>query len=250
MIILKSQDEVAKIRAACRVVAEVLEALRGMAKPGVTTKELDTAAETWIRRRGAIPAFKGYRQYPATLCTSLNDEVVHGIPSTSRYLRDGDLLSLDLGAIVEGYYGDAALTMPVGTVSSLAESLMRVTREALDLGIKQVRANNRIGDISHAIQQYVEAAGFSVVTSFVGHGIGQQLHEEPQVPNFGRPGQGPLLREGMVLAIEPMVNAQSSTVRILEDQWTAVTVDGALSAHFEHTVVVTQGDPEVLTRWP
>ncbi|HMU53691.1 MAG TPA: type I methionyl aminopeptidase [Nitrospira sp.] len=242
MIILKTPEEVALMAKASRVVAEALEVLKQAVKPGITTDELDRLAEAEIRARGAQPAFKGYRNYPKTLCASVNEQVVHGIPS-KRVLKEGDIIGLDLGAIVEGFYGDSAVTVGVGQVDDKAARLVRVTEEALALGIEQAVVGNRLSDISHAVQRHVEAAGYSVVTEFVGHGIGRQLHEEPQVPNYGRPGQGPRLQHGMVLAIEPMVNMGGAAVRILDDRWTAVTVDGSLSAHFEHTIAVQPEGP-------
>jgi len=250
MVILKSKDEIEKIRKACRVVAMVLSELEGQVKPGRTTLELDQLAERMILKLGAKPAFKGYRGFPATLCASINDEVVHGIPSQQRVLKQGDIIGLDLGAIVDGYYGDAAITVSVGSVPDETQRLIRVTQESLSLGIQQVEAGKRISDISHAIQVHVEKAGFSVVTDFVGHGIGRNLHEDPQIPNFGKPGQGLRLKSGMTLAIEPMVNMGSGAVQILEDNWTAVTQDGRLSAHFEHTVLVGDGAAEILTERP
>jgi len=246
MIILKSPEEIRQIEKAGRIVAEVLKELKAQVKPGVTTLELDRTAEEGIRKRGGRPAFKGYRGFPATLCASVNDEIVHGIPS-KRVLQPGDIIGLDLGAIVDGYYGDAAITVAVGAVEPPVERLVRVTEESLYRGIEQMRVGNRLSDISHAVQTHVEAAGYSVVKDFVGHGIGQSLHEEPQLPNFGPPGQGPRLKEGMVLAIEPMVNMGKDGVRILSDHWTAVTQDGSLSAHFEHTVAVTEAGPVILT---
>jgi len=237
------------MRAANQIVANVLDELRTMAAPGVSTAELDATVEARVREAGATPAFKGYRGYPASLCASINDEVVHGIPSP-RKLTAGDIVSLDVGVLLDGYYGDSALTVAIGTVSEEATRLLRVTREALDLGIDRMQVGSRVSDISHAIQCHVEANGFSVVREFVGHGIGTQLHEEPQIPNYGEPGRGPRLAEGMVLAIEPMVNIGKPTVRVLDDQWTAVTRDGSLSAHFEHTVAVTSSGAEVLTRRP
>lgn len=248
MIILKTPEEVALMAKASRVVAEALEVLKQAVKPGVTTDELDRLAEAEIRARGAQPAFKGYRNYPKTLCASVNEQVVHGIPS-KRVLKEGDIIGLDLGAIVEGFYGDSAVTVGVGKVDDKALRLVRVTEEALALGIEQAVVGNRLSDISHAVQRHVEAAGYSVVTEFVGHGIGRQLHEEPQVPNYGKPGQGPRLQHGMVLAIEPMVNMGSAAVRVLDDRWTAVTVDGSLSAHFEHTIAVQpEGPAKVLSQ--
>ncbi len=247
MIVLKSASEIAKMSLAGQIVADTLDELKRLVKPGVSTQELDRFAEAFIIKRGAKPAFKGYRNFPASLCTSINEQVVHGIPS-DRVLLGGDIIGLDLGAIVDGYYGDAAVTVPVGMIDPKVEQLLKVTEEALYRGIEQVRCGNRLSDISHAVQSCVEAAGFSVVRDFVGHGIGRELHEEPQVPNFGKPGQGPRLKAGMVLAIEPMVNMGVSEVRILSDNWTAVTRDGSLSAHFEHTVAVTEDGPVILTQ--
>jgi methionyl aminopeptidase len=248
MIILKTPDEVAVMAQASRIVAEALAVLKSAVKPGITTDELDRLAESEIRARGAIPAFKGYRNYPKTLCASVNEQVVHGIPS-KRVLKEGDIIGLDLGAIVGGFYGDSAVTVAVGRIDEKSATLVRVTEESLSLAIEQARVGNRLSDISHAVQQHVEAAGYSVVTEFVGHGIGRQLHEEPQVPNDGRPGQGPRLQPGMVLAIEPMVNMGGSAVRVLDDRWTAVTVDGSLSAHFEHTIAIQpEGPALVLSR--
>ncbi|MDF0644811.1 MAG: type I methionyl aminopeptidase [Nitrospira sp.] len=248
MIILKTPAEVARMAKASRVVAEALEVLKQAVKPGVTTDELDRLAESEIRARGAQPAFKGYRNYPKTLCASVNEQVVHGIPS-KRVLKEGDIIGLDLGAIVEGFYGDSAVTVGVGQVDDKTARLVRVTEEALALGIEQAVVGRRLSDISHAVQRHVEAAGYSVVTEFVGHGIGRQLHEEPQVPNYGRPGQGPRLQQGMVLAIEPMVNMGGAAVRVLDDRWTAVTVDGSFSAHFEHTIAVQpEGPARILSR--
>ncbi len=249
MIILKTPAEVLVMAEASRVVAEALEIVRKAVCPGISTEELDRVAEEAIRARGAVPAFKGYRNYPKTLCASVNEQVVHGIPS-KRKLKEGDIIGLDLGAIVGGFYGDSAVTVAVGRIPAETEKLVQVTKEALFLGIKQAVVGNRVTDISHAVQQHVESAGFSVVTEFVGHGIGRQLHEEPQVPNYGKPGQGARLQPGMVLAIEPMVNMGRSAVRVLEDRWTAVTVDGSLSAHFEHTIAVQpNGAPRILSQW-
>lgn len=248
MIILKTQDEIEMMARASKLVAETLQALKREVRPGVATEELDRLAEEFIRARGGVPAFKGYRNYPKTLCASVNDEVVHGIPS-KRVLQEGDIVGLDLGAIVDGFYGDSAVTVPVGTIHSRTAELLRVTEQALYKGIEQAIIGNRLSDISHAIQRHAEAAGFSVVTDFVGHGIGRQLHEEPQIPNYGQPGQGPRLQVGMVLAIEPMINVGGSAVRVLEDQWTAVTRDGSLSAHFEHTIAIqASGPPRILTK--
>lgn len=247
MIILKSKEEVARIAEASRIVAESLEALRSYLKPGMTTKELDLFVEKQIRERGGTPAFKGYRNYPSTLCISVNEEVVHGIPS-DKVIKEGDIVGLDLGAIYEGFYGDAAITVPVGEVKPEAKRLIEVTEASLYAGIAQAREGSRLSDISHAVQSHAEEAGFSVVTDFVGHGIGRSLHEEPQIPNFGPPGRGPRLREGMVLAIEPMVNMGKAAVRVLDDRWTAVTADGSLSAHFEHTIAITKEGPVILSK--
>jgi methionyl aminopeptidase len=245
MIILKTPDEIAVMAKASRVVAEALLVLKDAVKPGVTTDELDKLAESEIRARGAMPAFKGYRSYPKTLCASVNEQVVHGIPS-KRVLKEGDIVGLDLGAIVGGFYGDSAVTVGVGRIDEKTATLVRVTEESLSLAIEQAQVGNRLSDISHAVQRHVEAAGYSVVTEFVGHGIGRQLHEEPQVPNYGKPGQGPRLQSGMVLAIEPMVNMGGSAVRVLDDRWTAVTVDGSLSAHFEHTIAIQPSGPAIV----
>jgi len=242
MIILKTPGEIEVMAKASRVVAETLEVLKKAVRVGVTTDELDTLAEAEILARGAKPAFKGYRNYPKTLCASVNEQVVHGIPS-KRKLKEGDIIGLDLGAIVDGFYGDSAVTVMIGEVSDKTAKLVRVTEEALMIGIEQAVVGRRLSDISHAIQHHVEAAGYSVVTEFVGHGIGRQLHEEPQVPNYGRPGQGPRLQGGMVLAIEPMVNMGGSAVRVLDDRWTTVTADGSLSAHFEHTIAIQESGP-------
>jgi len=225
----------------------VLTELSALVAPGVTTADLDEAAEKRIVAAGALPAFKGYHGYPATICASLNEEVIHGILSGRRVLQPGDIISIDVGVSLDGYYGDSAVTLPVGAVSEQAASLLRVTEESLYRAIERARAGNPVSDIGHAVQQHVEAFGFSVVREFVGHGIGQRMHEEPQVPNYGEPGRGPRLAEGMVLAIEPMVNAGRQAVKVLADGWTAVTRDGSLSAHFEHTVAVTAGEPWILT---
>ena len=240
------------MREAGRHVGEILLELREVAKPGVTTGELDDVATKAIQKRGLSSSFVGYGPgglppYPAALCVSVNDEIVHGIPG-ARELKDGDLLSLDFGLICDGYHGDSAASIPVGDASDEAEKLMETTRDALDLGIEQMVPGKRLSDIGHAIQQKAESAGYSVVRQFVGHGIGQSLHEQPQIPNYGKPGRGPRLLAGMVFAIEPMVNVGSEKVRVLDDEWTAVTADGSLSAHFEHTVLITENEPEVLTR--
>lgn len=251
MIFLKSAEEIKVIRAANRIVAEVHAALRDAVRPGVSTAELDAVAEEGARRRGAKPAFKGYRVgasvFPASLCASVNDEVVHGIPSPDRVLREGDIIGLDFGVLYQGYYGDAAITLAVGEVSESTRRLMRVTEAALHAGIDAARVGNRIGDVSASVQGTVEAAGFSVVREFVGHGVGRQLHEEPQVPNFGVANRGVPLQEGMVLAIEPMVNAGGPEVYLAEDGWTARTADGSLSAHFEHSIAISKSGPYILS---
>ena len=248
---LKSKDDLERMRRAGQIVAEVLQRLQAEAKPGVTTLDLDRIAEEMTRKRGAIPAFKGYRVgtrvFPASLCVSINEEVVHGIPA-SRALKEGDIVGLDFGVVVEGYYGDAAVTVPVGKITREAQHLLDATRESLWEGIRTIKVGSRLGDLSHAIQRYAESAGLSVVREFVGHGIGRRLHEEPQVPNFGEPGRGRLLREGMVLAIEPMLNLGEPGVLVKDDGWTAVTRDGSLSAHFEHSVAITAEGPVVLTQ--
>jgi len=247
MIVCKSASELVRMRTANALVADVLGALEAMVLPGVTTLDLDAVAESLVREGGAEPAFKGYRGFPATVCASVNEEVVHGIPS-KRPLKAGDIVSLDVGVLLDGFYGDSALTVPVGEISVAAAKLLSVTEQSLERAISAVRAGARVSDLGHAVQNYVETNGYSVVREFVGHGIGTKLHEEPQIPNYGQPGQGPRLAEGMVLAIEPMVNIGSATVKILKDGWTAVTSDGNLSAHFEHTVAVTAEGAEVLTR--
>ena len=249
-IILKAPWELEILRRSNRLVAETLRELARRVTPGTTTLELDRAAEAFLAERGATPAFKGYRNYPYTLCASVNEAVVHGLPSP-RPLQEGDVLSLDMGAIVDGYYGDAAVTLPVGRIAPAAELLLTVTRECLDRAVAAARRGARLADVSQAVQSHAEAHGFSVVRIFVGHGIGKALHEAPQIPNFVEPGQGrgPLLKPGMVLAIEPMITAGGPEVRVLDDAWTAVTVDGSLAAHFEHTVAITRSGPEVLT-WP
>ncbi len=234
---------------ASRIVVKALKAIRGILSPGITTGEIEKIAEEIIYSEGGTPTFKGYRGYPASLCVSVNEEVVHGIPSLERRLKQGDIVSIDIGVTCQGYIGDAAVTLPVGKVSEEAGRLMRVTEEALYAGIEMARPGNRLTDISHAIQVHAEQAGYSVVRAFVGHGVGKTLHEEPQVPNFGPPGKGPRLRPGMTLAIEPMVNEGSYHVVILDDGWTAKTRDGRLSAHFEHTVHITDNGPEILTKW-
>ena len=247
MIVCRSAAELESMREAGRLVGEVLSELMAHVAPGVTTADLDALAEKRITRAGAVPAFKGYHGYPATICASINEEVIHGIPSGRRVLNEGDIISIDVGASLNGYYGDSAITLPVGQVSEEAATLLRVTEESLYKAIECVRPGGRISDIGHAVQRHVESYGFSVVREFVGHGIGQRMHEEPQVPNYGEPGRGPRLAEGMVLAIEPMVNAGKPAVKVLADGWTAVTRDGGLSAHFEHTVAVTADGPWILT---
>jgi methionyl aminopeptidase len=246
VIVCKSPAEIERMRVANMLVADVLAELAALVKPGVTTADLDAAAEKMVRAAGAEPAFKGYRGYPSTLCASVNEQVVHGIPS-ARALAEGDIISLDMGVKLNGFFGDSAITVPVGRVSEEVERLLKVTQLALDHAIDKVRVGGRVSDIGHAVQQFVEANGFSVVREFVGHGIGSSLHEDPQIANYGEPGRGPRLAEGMVLAIEPMVNMGRSAVKVLADGWTAVTRDGSLSAHFEHTVAVTKGGPHVLT---
>lgn len=248
MIILKSQQEIAKMAYAGRIVAEALEGLKSLVKPGITTIELDRFTEEFLRKKGAKPAFKGYRDYPSTICASINNQVVHGIPSDKVVLNSGDIISIDIGAVIDGFYGDAAITLPVGDISTEASRLLKITETALYEGIKMAVAGRRLSDISNAVQSCVEGNGYSVVRDFVGHGIGQSLHEEPQIPNFGRAGQGPRLKTGMTLAIEPMVNMGRWEIQILGDNWTAVTKDGSLSAHFEHTIVVTDDAPEILTK--
>lgn len=247
MIILKSPLEIEKMRVPCRMVAEVLEQLKEVVKPGVTTRRLDQIAESEAIKRGARPAFKGYSGYPHSLCCSVNEQVVHGMPG-NRELQQGDILSIDFGVLYDGYYGDAAVTLPVGQVSAIAAKLIAVTEESLYKAIEAAEPTNRLSDISYAVQSYVEGYGFSVVRDFVGHGIGKNLHESPQVPNFGLPGKGIRLKPGMVLAIEPMINERGPDVKVLSDGWTAVTCDGGLSAHFEHTVAITDHGVEILTR--
>ena len=246
MIVCKSPVEIERMRVANVLVADVLAELAAMAAPGVTTADLDAKAESLVRAAGAEPAFKGYRGYPATLCASVNEQVVHGIPG-KRPLVEGDIISLDMGVKLNGFYGDSAVTVPIGRVDPEVLRLLAVTQESLEKGIAQVRLGGRVSDIGHAIQEHVEAGGFSVVREFVGHGIGASLHEDPQIANYGEAGHGPRLAEGMVLAIEPMVNMGKPAVRVLSDGWTAVTRDGSLSAHFEHTVAVTKSGPLVLT---
>jgi len=246
MIIVKSPREIEQLKRSNAIVAEVFEKLKKMIEPGITTKELDQVAEEYILLKGGLPAFKGYRGFPATLCISINEEVVHGIPGQRR-LKEGDIVSLDVGVNFVGYFGDAAITLPVGEVDPEAKSLLEVTEKALYIGIEKAKRGNRLFDISYAIQRWVESHGFSVVRDFVGHGIGKDLHEEPQIPNFGAPHQGPRLEKGMVFALEPMVNEGTYEVRILSDGWTVVTADGKRSAHFEHTVAITEDGAEILS---
>ncbi len=246
MIVCRSQAEIVKLRRVNQLVAEILAELRAMVAPGTTTELLDELADRRVREAGAVPAFKGYKGYPATICASLNEQVVHGIPSKRR-LVEGDILSIDMGAKLNGFFGDCAVTVAVGAVAPQASALLRVTEEALFHGIDAVKPGARVSDIGAAVQRHVEAHGFSVVREFVGHGIGTALHEEPQIANYGPAGRGPRLAEGMVLAIEPMVNLGRPAVKVLDDDWTAVTRDGSLSAHFEHTVVVTVDGCEILT---
>jgi len=247
MIIRKSQDELQAMREAGRLTALTHDVVAAAVRPGITTASLDALAEEFIRDHDAIPAFKGYNGYPASICVSVNEEVVHGIPG-ARILRDGDIVSIDIGVVLDGFYGDMARTYPVGEISEEAKRLIAVTETALEKGIAAAVAGNRLSDIGHAVQSYVEAHGMSVVRDFVGHGIGRSMHEEPQIPNFGRPGYGPRLKPGMVLAIEPMVNVGGWEVIVLSDNWTVVTADRSLSAHFEDTVAVTEGGPLVLTQ--
>ncbi len=245
-MIIYCEEEVRAIKKSNQIVAKILNELQAMIKPGIRTKELDAWAEKRTREMGAIPAFKGYRDYPASLCTSINEEIVHGIPS-SRSLQEGDILSLDFGVLYEGYYGDAAATFPVGTITPQAKKLIQAAKEAFYKGLEQIEVGKRISDISHAIQSYVESQGFSVIRSFVGHGIGLSLHEEPQIPNFGLPGRGPKIKRGMVFALEPMIAMGDWNVEILDDNWTAITKDRSLSAHYENTVAVTQEGAEILS---
>ena len=248
MINCKSHSELDKMRRSGSIVRQVLETVRAMVAPGVSTMDLERAAEEKIKELGAKPAFKGYYDYPCVLCTSVNNEIIHGIPSEKRVLKEGDIVSIDCGVVLDGYYGDAAITVPVGgSLTPELKKLLDVTETSLKRAIQEVRLGKTVGDIGAAVQEYVEANGFSVVRDFVGHGIGTRLHEEPQVPNFGVRGHGTRLREGMVLAIEPMVNAGKPEAKVLNDKWTAVTVDGSYSAHFEHCVAVTRNGPMILT---
>jgi methionyl aminopeptidase len=248
-IVCKSPAEIEKMRQSGRVVRQVLDHVRSLVVPGASTMDLERAAEQKMKDLGVKPAFKGYYDYPCVLCTSINEEIVHGIPSEKRLLKAGDIVSVDCGVVLDGYYGDAAITVPVGEeITPELRKLLKVTEDSLYRGIEKVRIGNSVGDVGAAVQSFVEAAGFSVVREFVGHGIGTKLHEEPQVPNFGTPGHGARLREGMVLAIEPMVNYGKPEARVLSDKWTAVTADGSYSAHFEHCVAVTKEGPMILTQ--
>ena len=246
MISVKSAKEIELMRIAGRIVAETHEKLKEVIKPGITTKELDVIAEEYIRKSGALPAFKGFHGFPASICASVNEQVVHGIPG-SVILRDGDIVGIDIGAIYQGYYGDAARTHGVGAISSDAQRLIQVTQESFFAGIAYAREGNRLSDVSHAIQSYVEFHGFSVVRDLVGHGIGKNMHEDPQIPNYGSAGRGPRLAAGMALAIEPMVNQGKYAVKTLNDGWTVVTADRSLSAHYENTIIITKDAPEILT---
>jgi methionyl aminopeptidase len=248
MVILKRPEQIEKARASNRIVAEVLKTLREKIVPGVTTAQLDRIAQQMAEKRGAKPAFKGYRDYPYSLCTSVNEQVVHGMPS-DRVLMEGDIIGIDFGIYLDGFYGDAAITVPVGRVSQKASRLMRVTRDSLYAAIAEMKEGGRLGDVSAAVQKTVEDAGYSVVRDFVGHGIGESLHEEPQIANFGRKGRGIELKRGMVFAIEPMVNEGTYKVKILPDGWTVVTEDGSLSAHYEHSVAITENGPDILSQW-
>ena len=249
MIIIKTKEEIEYLRESNQIVAHILNDLRKIVQPGITTKELDSYADKRIKDSGAIPAFKGYRNFPASLCISVNEQIVHGIPGP-RKLKEGDIVSIDLGVIHKGFYGDAAITMPVGKISDEAAKLLDVTEKALYKGIESANAGKRLYDISHAIQTCVEEQNFSVVRDFVGHGVGRDLHEEPQIPNFGEPNRGVKLKAGMVMALEPMVNIGTWRVRVESDGWTAVTADKSLSAHFEHTIAITENGPDILTLIP
>lgn len=249
MIVIKSDFEIKMMRESCHIAAEVCEDLKRKISPGVVSYRLNQRAEAMIKRKGALPAFLGYRGFPASICISINEEVVHGIPS-ERKLKEGDIVSLDIGVLYNGYCGDVAFTVPVGKVSNDARKLINVTKKALYCGIKKMYSGNRLGDVSNAIQTMVENNGFSVVRDFVGHGIGTKMHEDPQIPNYGSAERGPCLKEGMVFALEPMVNLGGWQVRVVDDnKWTVITMDGSLSAHFEHTVAITKNGPEVLTEW-
>ena len=252
MILIKSQKEIEYMRESGRIVALALDAIEKAVRPGVTTRELDKIATDVLKKEGAIPSFKGQqgfegsKPYPATICASVNNQIIHGIPGDYA-LQDGDIISIDMGALKNGYHGDAARTFAVGNVSETAKKLIEVTKGSFFEGLKMAKAGNRVSDISHAVQTYAESFGFSVVRDFVGHGIGKELHEEPQVPNYGKPGRGPRLASGMVIAVEPMINEGSYDINILKDGWTVVTTDGKLSAHYENTILITDGEPELLT---
>jgi len=247
MIILKSDRELGYLRDAGKIVAKTLEEIRRAVHPGITTLELDQVAERFIKSCGAIPAFKGYHGFSGNICASINEQVVHGIPGP-RKLKNGDTISIDVGAVINGYYGDAAITLPVGEIDAEVQKLLDVTEQSLYKGIEQAVLGNRLGDVSHAIQKHSEACGYGVVRDFVGHGIGRSMHEDPQIPNYGLPGRGPRLKTGMTLAIEPMINMGTYEVRTLNDGWTVVTADGSRSAHFEHTIAITPDGPEILTK--
>lgn len=247
MIVLKSPAEIEKMRQANQVVVTVMKAISAMIRSGVTTEDMNRVAEATIRKMGGVPAFLGYRGFPATLCTSVNEEVVHGIPSKARVLKEGDIVSVDCGVILDGYYGDHAITFAVGEVAPRTRRLLDITQESLMKGIEQMVVGSRLGDVGAAVQTHVEAEGFGVVRDYVGHGIGRKLHEEPQVPNFGQPGSGLRLKAGMVLAIEPMINEGCADVKLLSDDWTVVTADGKCSAHFEHSVAITEKGPDILS---
>jgi methionyl aminopeptidase len=246
MIIRKSKTEIEKMRAAGLIVAQVLKRLEEIVEPGMTTRELDREAERMIQGAGAYPTFKGYHGYPASICTSINDEVVHGIPG-DRKLREGDIVGIDCGATLQGYVGDSAITVAVGKISDPVKRLLEVTRQSLFKAIEKCEVGNRLGDVCNAVQSHVEPLGYSVVRNYCGHGIGRAMHEEPQVPNYGKPGTGPVLREGLVIAIEPMINLGHEDVKVLSDGWTVITMDGRPSAHFEHTVAITSEGPQILT---
>lgn len=247
MIVLKSPAEIEKMRQANQVVVTVMKAIKAMIRPCVTTEDMDRLAEATIRKMGGVPAFLGYRGFPATLCTSINEEVVHGLPSKARVLKEGDIVSVDCGVVLDGYYGDHAITFAVGEVAPRTRRLLEITQESLMKGIEQMVVGSRLGDVGAAVQAHVEAEGFGVVRDYVGHGIGRKLHEEPQVPNFGQPGSGLRLKAGMVLAIEPMINEGTADVKLLSDDWTVVTADGKCSAHFEHSVAITEKGPDILS---
>lgn len=247
MIILKSEREIKYMRDAGRIVAETLQEVKKAVRPEVSTLELDQLAENYIKSCGAIPTFKGYHGFPGNICASVNEQVVHGIPSVKK-LKNGDTVSIDIGAVINGYHGDAALTLPVGEIDVEVKNLLNVTQESLDKGIEQAIAGNRLSDISHAVQTHAEKHGYGVVRDYVGHGIGRNMHEDPQIPNYGIPGHGPRLKPGMTLAIEPMINMGTHAVNVLNDGWTVVTADGKPSAHFEHTIAITPDGPEILTR--